>query len=531
MPYRSNKVRELANSSTKRAGELAAATKRKSYEVVTDKRFQVTAASAAAGATTCGTAGGAVGTLAGAGTGAVVGVPAALFTFGLSIPVCATIGAGLGCAAGATTGAAAGGAAGGAAGFHTHKYRKEIADGASSAWGAVQSGTSKLKTQALDSVTHVAAVVSGTQSTPDGGWRPRTKYFHTLTAEMPSMRGKTVAITGCTSGTGRVLAEACLQLGATVVLVNRPSERAGAAFQELLALSREAEAPAPVRVDCDLTDFGSVREAGRRLCERLGADGLDVLCNNAGMAAFGDVATRDGYDIQMQTNHLSHFLLTSLCMPVLKRAAALRGEARVVNHSSVFRKIGGVQNELDAKYMQRNGGRLGGSADTATDFTSPNFQRYQQSKLANVVFTYALHDRLAGTPLQIKSFCAHPGTAATNVAANSRKAGFMKTPGLPDCVVKLGINMTQQSDEDGACGILLCCCDPEVVAGGFYGPRGNNEQSRNPRQSHTENKGTAALKSEEPLAHRAARALLWRVSCEETGATWDDLPQDNGCAA
>merc|ERR1719152_158302 len=122
------KLTILAKTATIRTKELA-----------NNQRVQVTAASAAGGAAVGGVGGGAVG----AGAGALVGLPAALFTFGLSIPVCATIGGGLGCAAGATTGATAGGVAGGAAGYNTHKYRKEIATGASSAWTRVQTNTTR----------------------------------------------------------------------------------------------------------------------------------------------------------------------------------------------------------------------------------------------------------------------------------------------------------------------------------------------------------------------------------------------------
>jgi hypothetical protein len=153
----------------KQASELALATKRRSYETVTDKRFQVTTASAAGGAVVGGTAGGAVGTVAGAGTGALVGLPAAIFTFGLSIPVCATIGGGIGCVTGATTGGTAGGVAGGATGYHAHKYRKEIAGGAQSAWSKVRNGTNKLKVKAQDSVAQVSAQVKARMVSGTGG--------------------------------------------------------------------------------------------------------------------------------------------------------------------------------------------------------------------------------------------------------------------------------------------------------------------------------------------------------------------------
>ena len=83
---RTDKARAFTTKKSKQAGELVLATKKRSYEVVTDKRFQVTTASAVVGAAAGGATGGVVGTVAGAGTGAVVGLPANIFTFGLSVP-------------------------------------------------------------------------------------------------------------------------------------------------------------------------------------------------------------------------------------------------------------------------------------------------------------------------------------------------------------------------------------------------------------------------------------------------------------
>lgn len=163
-----SKVKTFACDGTKRAKMLAVNVKQQSYELVSDKSFQVTSAAAVAGAATCGTAGGAVGTVAGAGAGMLVGLPAAFFTFGISVPVCATLGGGLGCAAGAMTGAAAGGLAGGTSAYNSHKYRKEIASGAAGAWNRLQTGTNKLKVKAMDSMTHVTAMVSGTGGTTGG---------------------------------------------------------------------------------------------------------------------------------------------------------------------------------------------------------------------------------------------------------------------------------------------------------------------------------------------------------------------------
>ena len=92
-------------------------------------------------------------------------------------------------------------------------------------------------------------------------------------------------------------------------------------------------------VDCDLADFDSVRRAAAQVAAETKDSGLDCLCNNAGVMALADRATKDGYDVQMQTNHLSHFLLTRELYPVLLKAAELREEARIVNHLSIQNRI------------------------------------------------------------------------------------------------------------------------------------------------------------------------------------------------
>merc|ERR1719210_557559 len=129
--------------------------------------------------------------------------------------------------------------------------------------------------------------------------------------------------------------------------------------------------------------FAAVREAAQKLKEDLGSSGLDVLCNNAGIMATKDEATGDGCDTQMQTNHLSHYLLTTEVWPLLERAAELRGEARVVNHSSGARNRGGEgKKPLDEQYLQKNGGNLGGDEVGCLPFSGARWTRYQQSKLA-----------------------------------------------------------------------------------------------------------------------------------------------------
>ena len=215
-------------------------------------------------------------------------------------------------------------------------------------------------------------------------------HFPEFRAALPSMAGKTVVITGTTSGTGQVAAKTMASLGAKVLVLNRASDRSAASFSELTAAFPDADLH---NVECDLQSFVSVKAASGRVTD-LCPEGVHVLCNNAGVMALPDTATGDGYDVQMQTNHLSHFLLSKELMPLLEKAAESDGDARIVQHSSTARLA--PSKVLQAKYLEKNGGHLGGDGSKLQNmlFRGPRWLRYNQTKLANAAFTAALHDRL-----------------------------------------------------------------------------------------------------------------------------------------
>mgnify|MGYP003646976821 FL=1 len=286
-----------------------------------------------------------------------------------------------------------------------------------------------------------------------------TRYYDDLVRSFPSMAGKVVMITGCTSGMGLVLARTCAGLGATVVMLNRPSPRADAALQGVLDAGGDA-----VLVPCDLSSFASVRAAGETLRRDFGDQGCDVLCNNAGIMGVADQATEDGFDVQMQANHLSHFLLTHQVWPLLEAAGAQRGQARVVNHSSGAR--GKPGRPLHTKYLERNGGNLGGDGWPGLG----KWTRYQQSKLANLMFTYALDDRAGQRPgNKVKSLCGHPGPADSGLQGKTTQAGGDRW--LDRFILGQALKHAQ-SVEDGTSGIARCCCEADVESGAFYGPNG-----------------------------------------------------------
>jgi len=268
------------------------------------------------------------------------------------------------------------------------------------------------------------------------------------------MTGKVVVITGTTSGTGYVCASEVAKKGATVVLLNRKSERAENAFQKLKTESPDGKFDSIV---CDLQSFESVRNAVNAIKDKY--EVVDVLVNNAGVMALKDEATSDGYDVQMQTNVISHFLLTKELFPLLKKSE----EGRIVNHSSMAR----LGPPLASKYFEKNGGNLGGDGTEEENFSfrGPRWKRYHQTKLANATFTYGLKNKLeAANVSNVISLLAHPGLANTQLQVTSASVGGMD--GKSDLM-----NMAQ-SAEDGATGIIRAAMDSKAKSGDFYGPSG-----------------------------------------------------------
>lgn len=266
------------------------------------------------------------------------------------------------------------------------------------------------------------------------------------------MTNKVVAITGTTSGTGFVCAREAAKKGATVILLNRKSERSQKALRQLQESVSNGNFDA---IECDLQSFDSVRAAAKAIKSK--CEVIDVLVNNAGVMALKDEATEDGYDIQMQTNVISHFLITKELFPLLRKSE----EARIVNHSSMAR-LGGP---LVPDYFEQKGGNLGGNGteEENSSFQGPRWERYHQTKLANATFTYGLKKKLDEANItNVIPLLAHPGLAATNLQITTASSGGMDE--------NTEFMNQAQSPEDGATGIIRATMDPEAKSGNFYGP-------------------------------------------------------------
>ena len=324
---------------------------------------------------------------------------------------------------------------------------------------------------------------------------PPNVIWAAFEATLPDLAGKVVAVTGCTSGTGRQLALTAAAKGATVVALNRPSERADALLAELRAIVPECEA-----IECDLASFESTHSAAAALVERFADGGLDTLCLNAGVMACEDIATGDGFDVQIQTNHLSHFLLASETMSLLETAAQKRGEARIVLHSSVARR----GPPLDAAFFAANsGGSLGGNGNSML-FNGGRWVRYHQSKLANVLFAQDLHARLNAKGSRVKALCAAPGYCATPLQVKAVASGGMGKS-------TIWTTKFAHSIPDGTCPLLACCFAESAASGEFYEP------SLKMNCVGPVGSSPVPMKERDPVS----MAQLWEASEAAIGAKWD----------
>jgi NAD(P)-dependent dehydrogenase (short-subunit alcohol dehydrogenase family) len=281
-------------------------------------------------------------------------------------------------------------------------------------------------------------------------------------ADLPSQEGRVFIITGANSGIGLPTARALGKAGAHVVLAVRDVAKGETAAASVPG-DREVR-------HLDLADLASVRA----FAEAWQGD-IDVLINNAGVMRTPERRTVDGFELQVGTNHLGHFALTNLLLPQLTD--------RVVTVSSNAHRGGSISLD-DLNWQRRRYQRWGA---------------YQQSKLANLLFTLELERRLTAANSPVRALAAHPGYAATNLQFRSER-------GLEDRVMGLSNRLFAQSDEAGAWPTLFAASQ-DLPGGGYVGPDGLAEQ-----RGHPTLVGRSSAASDVEMAKR-----LWALSEELTG--------------
>jgi NAD(P)-dependent dehydrogenase (short-subunit alcohol dehydrogenase family) len=271
-----------------------------------------------------------------------------------------------------------------------------------------------------------------------GTWTP---------ADIPSLHGKRILITGANSGIGYHAALVLAQMGAHVILACRDLRRGEAALAHLKTSAAGASAELAA---LDLASLESIRAFARR--ELAAQRPLHTLINNAGvMAPPKRRETADGFELQFGTNVLGHFALTGLLMPLLERTD-ISERPRVVTVASIAHKRG----------------RLNFDDLQSTRSYSP-MQSYRQSKLADLMFALELDRRLRTADSRVMSVAVHPGVANTNLfRAGERKP----VDSAMRAAVSRLIGALLNSGDAGALPTLYAVTSPDVTGGGYYGPIG-----------------------------------------------------------
>jgi len=243
------------------------------------------------------------------------------------------------------------------------------------------------------------------------------------------LTGKVAVVTGSNTGIGKETVRGLAEKGAKVIMACRNLEKAESAADDIGLPN--------IRVKkCDLASFASIREFCRQIVKE--EKKIDILINNAGMFSTQYTLTEDGQESLFQVNHLGHFLLTNLLLDKLKASSG----ARIINVSSVGH-WGVLKFPFDDPTFSKSWFYNGMSV-------------YCITKLANVLFTLELAERLKGSKIQV--FSLHPGGVYTDLGRNAKDL-------LPEMVSsifgKVAMLMTI-SAEVGARTSLYCAMEPKL---------------------------------------------------------------------
>ncbi|MDH3492949.1 MAG: oxidoreductase [Acidobacteriota bacterium] len=292
------------------------------------------------------------------------------------------------------------------------------------------------------------------------------------TENIPSQQGKVAIVTGSSSGIGFEAARIIAGKGATTIIAVRNAIKGEKAIGQIHEEFEDSDLRLMI---LDLSSLESVRifaDEYKREFEH-----LDCLINNAGVMVPPYSKTEDGFELQIGTNHLGHFALTSHLLDLLE---ATEG-ARVVNVSSNAHKMGNLDFE-DLNWENRNYNK---------------WRAYGDSKIANLYFTSEFNRRNAASGGTAIATAAHPGWTATELQRNTSIAGLLN-------------HVFAQEGAMGALPTLRAAFDPEANAGDYFGPKGFMEMGGYPVRVEMSDRAKDA-----DIAGR-----LWEVSEEMTGVTF-----------
>ena len=309
-----------------------------------------------------------------------------------------------------------------------------------------------------------------------------TKYDLWIEQNIPDLTGKVAVITGANSGLGFEAAKILAAKGAHVVLAVRDAEKGKQAAEEI---KRVVPAASLEVLSLDLASLASVR----RFAEAFPAahSRLDMLINNAGVMAIPRRVTADGFEMQLGTNHLGHFALTGLLLPLILKTPS----SRIVTVSSGAHMFGKIN--FDDLQSERSYSKWGA---------------YGQSKLANLLFAYELQRKLARLRAAARSAWRRiPATHPPICRPWGRRWMARK---LGERTMSAANRVLAQSAAMGALPEVYAATSPAVRGGDYIGPDGFMGQKGFPQK----------VGSNSRSYDQKDAARLWAVSEQLTGVSY-----------
>jgi NAD(P)-dependent dehydrogenase (short-subunit alcohol dehydrogenase family) len=293
---------------------------------------------------------------------------------------------------------------------------------------------------------------------------------------MPSQQGRTIVITGASTGVGFETAKILAAGGATVVMACRDPGRAAQAVQRLRAAVPAARLDT---ITLDLASLASVRSGAAELRSR--HPRADVLINNAGVMWAPKGKTADGFETHFGINHLGHFAFTGLVLDLL---LPVSGSRVVVLSSPAHRRA-----NIDVD-------------DLSSDRRYRRAAAYGQSKLANLLFAQMLETKLEHAHAVTTAVAAHPGGARTELNRHMPIWFRGRSWGLARPIT--------HPAEIGALSVVRAAVDPSISGGSYVGPDGWQEFTGYP----------VLLRPSERAGDRELQRRLWQESERLTGVSY-----------
>jgi len=248
---------------------------------------------------------------------------------------------------------------------------------------------------------------------------------------IPNLTDKKIIITGANSGIGFYVAKQFAKNGAHIIFACRSQEKAEKAINAIKSDIKNAKC---TYINLDLKSFDSINKFAASISKN--HPKIDILINNAGVIMQNAKSTsKDGFDPHIATNCLGPFLLTMKLLPYLEKS----DNPRVVTVSSITEKLG----FFNIKYFARN--------------NLPGWISYQQSKIANLIFSYELNRKLKVKRSNIIAVASHPGLTITNSLQIKNLLWLVKKIGMPV--------------EQGAMSLIIAATNPDIKGGEYIGYR------------------------------------------------------------